>query len=90
MEYNNLINELLDILDKNEDIKKIKELKNKLLKDDKLLEEIKYVKNNYNVESKKKLYNNLDYKEYLKLENNINLIILNIKQKMKFTRRSCL
>ena len=90
MEYNNLINELLDILDKNEDIKKIKELKSKLLYDNKLLEEIKNVKNNYNVESKKNLFNNLDYKEYLKLENNINLIILNIKQKMKFTRRSCL
>ena len=90
MEYNNLINELLDILDRNEDIKKIKYLKNKLLSDNKLLEEINYVKNNYNVESKKKLFDNKDYKEYLRLENNINLIILNIKQKMKFTRRSCL
>ena len=33
MEYNDLINELLDLLDKNKEIRRIKELKNKLLQD---------------------------------------------------------
>ena len=81
MEYNNLINELLDILDKDENIIKIKELKNKLLNDNKLLEDIKNVNNSPSIESKKNLFNNNDYKEYLRLESNINLIILSIKQK---------
>ena len=79
MEYNNLINELLDILDKDENIIKIKELKNKLLNDNNLLENIRSVNNNPSIESKKKLFNNSDYKEYLRLESNINLIILSIK-----------
>jgi len=90
MEYNNLINELLDILDKDENIIKIKELKNKLLNDNKLLEDIKNVNNNPSIETKKKLFNNNDYKEYLRLESNINLIILSIKQKLNFSSRSCL
>lgn len=90
MEYNNLINELLDILDKDENIIKIKELKNKLLNDNKLLEDIKNVNNNPSIESKKNLFNNNDYKEYLRLESNINLIILSIKQKLNFSSRSCL
>lgn len=90
MEYNNLINELLDILDKDENIIKIKELKNKLLNDNKLLEDIKNVNNSPSIESKKNLFNNNDYKEYLRLESNINLIILSIKQKLNFSSRSCL
>ena len=90
MEYNNLINELLDILDKDENIIKIKELKNKLLNDNKLLEDIKNVNNSPSIESKKNLFNNSDYKEYLRLESNINLIILSIKQKLNFSSRSCL
>ena len=90
MEYNNLINELLDILDKDENIIKIKELKNKLLNDNKLLEDIKNVNNNPSIESKKNLFNNNDNKEYLRLESNINLIILSIKQKLNFSSRSCL
>lgn len=90
MEYNKLINELLDILDKDENIIKIKKLKNKLLNDNNLLENIRSVNNNPSIESKKKLFNNFDYKEYLKLESNINLIILSIKQKMNFSSRSCL
>lgn len=90
MEYNILINELLDILDKDENIIKIKKLKNELLNNNKLLEDIKDVNNNPSIESKKKLFNNADYKKYLRLENNINLMILSIKQKMNFTSRSCL
>ena len=90
MEYNNLINELLDILDKDENIIKIKELKNKLLNDQKLLEDIKNVNINPSIDGKKNLFNYIDYKEYLRLESNINLIILSIKQKLNFSSRSCL
>ena len=90
MKYNDLINELLDILDKNEEIIKIQKIKNKLLKNKKLLEDINRVKSNPTINSKKELFNDNDYKEYLKLENSINLILLSIKQKMNFSSRSCL
>ena len=40
MKYNDLINEFLDLLDKQEDIIKIKKLKQKLLNDQELLNSI--------------------------------------------------
>ena len=89
MKYNDLINELLDLLDKNNDIKKIKILKEKLLSNQFFLGEINNYQNNPTVENKKKLYNNNDYVNYLKLETNINLLIREIKQKLNFLNRSC-
>ena len=89
MEYNKLLNELFDILDKNEDIIKIKKFKNKLLDNKDLLKEIKEVNNNFTLENKKKLYKNDDYVEYLKLETNIKLLINSIKNKFNFIGRSC-
>ncbi len=83
MEYNDLINELLDLLDKNKEIRRIKELKNKLLQDKTLKKEIENYKLTKNVNDKKKLYENKDYLEYLKLETEINLLIQNIKKEFK-------
>ena len=90
MEYNELINELLDLLDKDDNIIKIKKLKNKLLCNKELIKEIKEVNNNFNIENKKNLYNNNDYVEYLKLETNIRLLINFIKNKFNFINRSCM
>ena len=83
MEYNDLINELLDLLDKNKEIRRIKELKNKLLQDKTLKKEIENYKLTKNVNDKKKLYETKDYLEYLKLETEINLLIQNIKKEFK-------
>ena len=90
MEYNELINELLDELDKNLDIKNIKNLKTKLLNNLDFLNEIENYKLVKNIDNKKKLLNNQDYLEYLKSETNINLLILSIKDKFKiFKNREC-
>ena len=90
MKYNDLINEFLDLLDKQEDIIKIKKLKQKLLNDQELLNSITDYQLYKTVKLKEKLYNNKDYKEYLKLESNINLLILLIKQKFNFNNRMCI
>ena len=91
MEYNDLINELLDVLDKQKDIVNIKELKKELLKDSCFLRDLE----NYNliktVDNKKKLYKNINYVKYLQSETNINILINEIKNKFKFVKRgSCL
>ena len=91
MKYNDLINELLDLLDKNEDIKKIKILKENLLKDNVFLKQLDDYKLFKTVEKKQKLFENKDYKEYLIRENNINLLILNIKNKFNIiSSRKCI
>ena len=89
MEYNDLLNELFDLLDKEENIIKIKKLKIKLLNNKEFIKQIKDVNNNFILENKKKLYNNIDYVEYLKLENNIRLLTNAIKQKFNLVDRSC-
>ena len=82
MKYNDLLNELFDLLDENQDIKRIKTLKGKLINNPEL-------KNNLSVESKKKLYENQDYVKYLESENNIRLLVADIKKKFNFTNRKC-
>ncbi len=89
MKYNELINELLDLLDKANSIIKFKELKDKLLNDKAFLEKIKNVNLDMNLNNKKKLYENIDYVEYLKLETNIKMLICSIKNKFNFISRSC-
>ncbi|MBR3660969.1 MAG: hypothetical protein IKN63_03590 [Bacilli bacterium] len=90
MEYNELINELIDLLDKNLDIKNIKRLKTKLLNNLDFLSELENYKLNKNIENKKKLYENKDYLSYLKSETNVNLLILSIKNKFKILEsREC-
>ena len=90
MKYNDLINELLDLLDKDSKIIQIKKIKKKLLNDENLKENIENYRATKNLESKKKLYQNKDYVEYLTLENEINLMMYNIKSKFNtFNNRKC-
>ena len=90
MKYNDLINEFLDILDENEDIKKIKELKVKLLKDSNFLRQLNNYKLIKTIDNKKKLFDNNNFTEYLKSETNINILIQEIKNKFKFVKRGCI
>ena len=91
MKYNELINELFDILDNNYDVIKIKDLKNKLIKDKNFINSLEDYRLVKTINNKKKLYENKDYLEYLKSETNINILIQNIKNKFSiFNNRKCL
>ena len=89
MKYNDLINELLDLLDQNEDIKKIKELKNVLLNDKKLQSDLENYHLVKTIENKQRLLNNQNYLEYLKSETNINFLIQDIKNNFILSNRKC-
>ncbi len=90
MEYNDLINELLDLISENEDVKKLKKIKEELLLDKKLQAEINNYRLSKTLDNKKKLFLNSKYLEYLKSENEINLLIEDIKRKFKiFSNRVC-
>ena len=90
MKYNDLLNELLDLLDKNPDIKRIKELKPILLKDKTLQDNLSIYRETKTIESKKQVLDNSYYREYLSLENKINLLIYDIKKKINiFNKRGC-
>ena len=89
MKYNDLLNELFDLLDENQDIKRIKTLKGKLINNLELQNNLSLYKETRSVESKKKLYENQDYVKYLESENNIRLLIADIKKKFNFTNRKC-
>ena len=89
MKYNDLLNELFDLLDENQDIKRIKTLKGKLINNPELQNNLSLYKETRSVESKKKLYENQDYVKYLESENNIRLLIADIKKKFNFTNRKC-
>ena len=89
MKYNDLINELLDLLDKNNDIVKVKELKNALLNDSPFLHTLNNYKLEKSIDSKKTLFKNPKYLEYLNCTNNINMLILEIKRKFNFVKKGC-
>ena len=90
MKYNDLLNELLDLLDKSSDIKRIKELKTILLNDKTLQDNIALFKETKTITSKRKVLDNIYYKEYLSLENKINLLIYDLKKKINiFNIRGC-
>ena len=81
MYINEKLNELFDLLDNNNDIKKISELKKRIT--DVELNLINDYRNNPTINNKKKLYNNSVIKEYLICENNINYLIMEINKKFK-------
>ena len=90
MKYNDLINELLNLLDENDDIKKIKVLKEKLINDKSLEENLNDYHLTKSITTKKKLFENQDYLEYLTIENNLNFLIHDIKTKFsKLYDRKC-
>ena len=72
---------LLDLLDENIYIKRIKNLENNINDDTKAL--IKEYQLNPSIELKKKILNNPHYKEYLECETNINCLIMAINNKFK-------
>ena len=80
------LDELFVLLDNEDDIKKIKNLKNKITsKEIKLINEYR---NNPTIINKKKLYDNEIINEYLICESNINYLIMEINSKFK-RRHSC-
>ena len=86
MNINKLLDELLTLLDKEDNIKKIKKLKTKIT--DKEIKLINEYRNNPTVENKKRLYENKIINEYLTCESNINYLIMEINNKFK-RRKSC-
>ncbi len=75
------INELLDLLDQNDNIKEIEVLKNNISKE--TIDLIKEYQVNPSIELKTKILNDKDYKKYLECETNINYLIMNINKKFK-------
>lgn len=84
----NKIEELLELLEKDSRIQDLKKVKEKLLKNDIFLEHMKKLQelDIYSIEYKKlkqELFKNPDFVEFKHLENEINLLILAINQKLK-------
>lgn len=86
MNIDKKLDELFSILDKDENIKKIKKLKNKIT--DTEINLIKEYRNNSTIDNKKKLYDNKIINEYLICESNINYLIMEINSKFK-RRKNC-
>ena len=77
------INNLKLSLDKEDSVKKVKELNNVIEKDKDLQELITKYKDKPSDELKKEIYNNKLYKEYKESETDINLLIMSINTKLK-------
>ena len=75
------INELLDLLDQNENIKKIEVLKNNISSS--TISLIREYQENPSIELKEKILSDKDYKKYLECETNINYLIMNINKKFR-------
>ena len=73
------IDELLDLLEKNDNIKEISELKNKISED--TIKLIKEYQEKPSIELKNKILSDPNYKKYLECETNINYLIMNINKK---------
>ena len=86
MNINKLLDELFILLDKDDNIKKIKSLKNKI--SDKEVNLINNYRSNPTIDNKKKLYDNKIIDEYLICESNVNYLIMGINNKFK-RRKSC-
>ncbi len=77
--------ELFNLLDKNEDIKEMESLKKRIT--DKELSLIMNYRSYPSIENKKKLYDNKIIDEYLKRESNINYLIMEINNKFKRSKK---
>lgn len=86
MDINEKLDELFLLLDNEESIKKIKEIKGKIT--DTEIELINNYRNNPTISNKEKLYQNEVINEYLVTENNINFLIMEINSKFK-RRKKC-
>lgn len=81
MNIDKKLDELFSLLDKDDNIKKIKKLKMKIT--DNEINLIKEYRNNPTIDNKKKLYDNKLINEYLICESNINYLIMEINNKFK-------
>lgn len=81
MNIDKKLDELFLLLDKDENIKKIKELKTKIT--DNEINLIKEYRNNPTIDKKKKLYENKIINDYLICESNINYLIMELNNKFK-------
>ena len=81
MNIDKKLDELFSLLDKDDNIKKIKELKKEIT--DKEINLINEYRNNKTLDNKKKLYDNKVINEYLICESNINYLIMEINNKFK-------
>lgn len=93
---NDKVEELIDILNNDRRVKRLKVLKKELNKDEELISKIEYLKklDQYSVDYrnlKKELFQNPKFVEYKELENEISIIILEINRKLKnlTNERSC-
>lgn len=93
---NDKVEELIDILNNDRRVKRLKVLKEELNKDEELISKIEYLKklDQYSVDYrnlKKELFQNPKFVEYKELENEISIIILEINRKLKnlTNERSC-
>lgn len=87
MEYNEKLDELINLLDNYDVIKKIDILKDKIT--DKEINLINNYRDNPTIENKKKLYDNLVINEYLKCESELNFLIMQINNKFKRSKLVC-
>lgn len=92
----NKIEELLELLENDSRIQELKKVKEKLLSDDIFLEHMKRLQklDIYSIEYKElkqELFKNPDFVEFKHLENEINILILAINQKLKglVEKRGC-
>lgn len=95
-EINDQINNLIEILDKDERIIKLKKKKETLISNQTLIKDLEKLRNldiysNEYKQLKQKLFENPDFIEFKQLENEINLLILEINQKLNTltNERSC-
>ncbi len=84
------MNELLDKLDnlkkeldKNKNIIRIRQLNEFIYQDKELFTLIKKYQETKNIQLKEKIFENTTFREYKQLENEVNLIILTIRQELK-------
>jgi len=88
MELDKLLDELIEVLDNNSNIKKMNEIKKNINKE--TLDLINEYRMNPSVSNKKKLYHDKVFLEYIECESNINYLIMTINQKFKLSRgKSC-
>lgn len=81
LELEDKLNDLLSVLKQDSRLLEIKVLKEKLVSNHKLLDQInEYNINPYNQLLKEKLFKNSDFKRYKELENEIYFLTLNINQ----------
>ena len=90
MKYNDLINDLLDLLDENENIREIKKIKKSIALDNNLKNDLENYRLLRTVDAKKKLYVYPNYVKYLECENQIRFLIQDIKNKfIIFNNKRC-